>query len=78
MRQGPSESLLDYLVWFNKATIRVVPIKQEISIGAFHTGIKMGYFNESLAQKPSFLLAKVVTIEECYIKGKESNPGKKA
>lgn len=38
----------------------------------------MGHYNKSLAQKPTLLLAKVVTGAECYIKYKEGNFEKKA
>lgn len=47
-------------------------------VGAFQNGLRAGYFNESLAQRPVTSLVEVVTHVECYIKGKESNTEKKA
>lgn len=47
-------------------------------MGVFHNGLKSRHFNESLAQRPPSSLAKMVTREQCYIKGKESNANKKA
>lgn len=47
-------------------------------VGAFHNGLKEGHINESLAQRPTSSLAKVVISEEFYIKGEKSNTEKKA
>lgn len=39
VRQDPNESLPEYLVWFNNATIKVVNPKQELFAGAFQNGL---------------------------------------
>lgn len=78
IRQGPSKSLRDYLTRFNESTTRVFAVNQEMSVGAFQNGPKVGYFNESLAQNSSLTLDEVVTGAECYIKGEESNVKNKA
>lgn len=77
-RQGPSESLRDYLAYFNYPTIKVVPLNQEMYVGAFQNGFKVGHLNESLSQKPELTLIEVVAKAECYIKGEESNVKKKS
>ena len=77
IRQAPSELLRDYLTCFDEATIRVVPLNQEMFARAFQNGLKGGHFNEYLTQKPPRSLVEVVTRTECYIKGEESNIEKK-
>lgn len=61
----------NYLLLFKEATIRVLPPNQKKIIGAFQNGLKARHFNEALAQKSALSLAKVVTIMECYIKGRK-------
>lgn len=78
IRQGPSESLKDHLALFSEATIRVIPPNQEIFVGELQNGLKARHFNESISHKPALSLAEVVAIDECYIKGEESNSKKKA
>lgn len=51
IRQSPLKLLKDYLVWFNEATITVVPPNKEMFVRVFQNGIKAGHFNESLAHK---------------------------
>lgn len=77
IRSCPPKSLREYLSHINETTIMVVPPNQEIFMGVFHNGVKVGHFNESLTQKPSLSLVEVVTKAECYIKGKESKPENK-
>lgn len=76
--QGLSESMRDYLSCFNKSTIKVVPPYQEMFMGEFQNQLKMGHFNESLAQRSTLTLAEVVSMVECYIKDEERNAEKKA
>lgn len=75
--QGPLESLRDNLTRFNKAIIKVIPLNKDMFFRAFQNGLKKGHFNESLAQNPTLMLAKVVPKTNCYIKGKERNAKKK-
>lgn len=42
IRQGPLESLRDYLAHSNEATMKVVPPNQEMFMGVFHSGVKAG------------------------------------
>lgn len=46
-------------------------------MGMLKNGLKVGLFNESLAQKPTLSLAKVVTRAKCHTKGEERNAVKK-
>lgn len=50
---------------------------QEIFFGAFHNDLKVGHFNESLAQKAATLTGEIVARVKCYIKGEESNTKKR-
>lgn len=76
--QGPSELLMDYLARFNEATIKVVPLNQEISVEAFQNGLKARHFNESIAQRYTLSSAEVVAGMECCIKGEENNTENKS
>lgn len=73
IRQGPLESLRNYLARFYKAIIKIVTPNQEMQVGAFQNGLKEGHFNESLNHNLALSLEEVVTKVECYIKGKEIN-----
>lgn len=46
-------------------------------MGTFQNGLKVRHFNESLAQRPASSLEEVVTREQFYIKGEQSNTEKK-
>lgn len=45
---------------------------------AFQNGLKAGNFNESLAQILATSIDEVINIAELYIKGEESNMGKRS
>lgn len=75
--QGPLESLRGYLTCFNEATTKVVPLNQEMFMGALQNRLKVGPFSESLAQNPTITLTEVVARTECYIKGDEIKAKKK-
>jgi len=47
--QGQNESLRDYLAIYNDATIKVTNHNKKLFVGAFHNGLRVGQFNESLA-----------------------------
>lgn len=70
--------LRDYLAYFNEATIKTVPMNQEMFVGEFENRLKECHFNESLALKLALTLTEVIARVECYIKGKENNAEKKA
>ncbi|XP_039687900.1 uncharacterized protein [Medicago truncatula] len=78
VRQGPNESLKEYLARFNESTIKVSNPNQEVFVGAFQNGLRAGQFNESLAQKPADSIEEVIARAECYVKGEESNVERKA
>jgi len=78
VRQGQSESLRNYLAWFNECTIKVSNPNQELFVGAFQNGLRADQFNESLAQKPAYSMEEIISRAECYIKGEESNAEKRA
>jgi hypothetical protein len=48
-RQNHAETLREYLARFSEATIKVSNPNQEMFVSAFHNGLKVGHFNESLA-----------------------------
>lgn len=73
LRKRHSESLREYLAWFNKETIKVSHPNQELFVGAFQHGLRAWQFNESLVQKPASNMDEIITQVECYIKGEESN-----
>ncbi|XP_045791812.1 uncharacterized protein LOC123886548 [Trifolium pratense] len=75
--QNHAESLRDYLARFSEATIKVSNPNQEMFVAAFHNGLRVGHFNESLAQKPASSMQEINKIAECYIKGEESNAEKR-
>jgi hypothetical protein len=50
IHQGYNESLREYLIKFNEATTKVVNQNQEMFVGAFQNGLKVGHFN-SLSPK---------------------------
>jgi hypothetical protein len=78
LRQKSSETLREYLARFSEATIKVSNPNQEMFVVAFHNGLRAGYFNESLAQKPAETMQEVMKRAECYIKGEESNAEKRS
>ncbi|GAU46884.1 hypothetical protein TSUD_133830 [Trifolium subterraneum] len=78
IRQGVSETLMEYLARFSEATIKVSNPNQEMFVAAFQNGLKAGHFNESLAQKPTESMQEVMKRAECYIKGEESNAEKRS
>jgi len=78
VRQGYNESLREYLARFNNITIKVINPNQEVFVGAFHNGLRVGQLNESLAQKPADSMDEIIAKADCYIKGEESNAEKKA
>ncbi|PNX83253.1 hypothetical protein L195_g039293, partial [Trifolium pratense] len=75
--QNHAESLRDYLARFSEATIKVSNPNQEMFVAAFHNGLRVGHFNESLAQKPASSMQEINKRAECYIKGEESNAEKR-
>lgn len=77
IRQGTSKSLKEYLVRYNDLMIKVMHPNEEVFVGAFHNGLRVGQFNESTTHKPVSSLAEVVTRAEYYIKDEESNSKKK-
>ncbi|GAU24437.1 hypothetical protein TSUD_364210 [Trifolium subterraneum] len=77
IRQGHNENLREYLARFNEATIQVSNPNQEMFVAAVQNGLKVGHLNESLAQKPGSTMQEVMKMEECYIKGEESNAEKR-
>jgi len=78
VRQGRNESLQAYLARFHDSTIKVSNPNQELFVGAFQNGLRVGQFNESLAQKPADSMEEIMARPECYIKGEESNVEKRA
>ncbi|GAU51615.1 hypothetical protein TSUD_182110 [Trifolium subterraneum] len=78
IRQNFAETLREYLARFSEATITVSNPNQEMFVAAFHNGLKVGHFNESLAQKPATSMQEVVKTASCYIKGEESNVEKRS
>jgi hypothetical protein len=78
LRQGHAETLREYLARFSEATINVSNPNQEMFVASFHSGLKVGHFNESLAQKPAETMQEVMKRAECYIKGEESNAEKRS
>ena len=47
-------------------------------VGDFNNGLRVGHFNESLAQKSTLNMGEVMNWEECYIKGEERNMEKRS
>lgn len=76
--QGYSKSLWEYLAQFNEDTIKVSHLNQEMFVGAFQHGLKVGQFIESLTQKTTINMDDVTTRVECYIKGEENNMEKRS
>ncbi|GAU40680.1 hypothetical protein TSUD_88260 [Trifolium subterraneum] len=76
--EGHNENLRQYLARFNEATIQVSNPNQEMFVAAVQNGLKVGHFNESLAQKPASTMQEVMKRAECYIKGEESNAEKRS
>lgn len=50
IRQGPFESIGEYLALLNEGTIKVIKLKYKVFIGAFVNGLREKHFNESLAR----------------------------
>ncbi|GAU32939.1 hypothetical protein TSUD_153560 [Trifolium subterraneum] len=78
IRQNGPESLHEYLARFSEATIKVSNPNQEMFVAAFQNGLKVGHFNELLAQKPAESMQEIMKRAECYIKGEESNAEKRS
>ncbi|KAL0455810.1 UNVERIFIED_CONTAM: hypothetical protein Slati_0920200 [Sesamum latifolium] len=53
LRQKEGESLKDYLLRFNTATLEVPSVTQEVKASAFAQGLMDGDFFKSLAKKPA-------------------------
>ncbi|XP_058750890.1 uncharacterized protein LOC131623912 [Vicia villosa] len=77
VRQGPSESLREYLARFNEETTKVSHPNQELFVGAFQHILIAGHFNESLVQKPESNMDEIITQSECYIKREDDNREKR-
>ena len=73
IRQGQTKSLQKYFARFNEETIKVYHPNQELFLGAFQHDLRVGKFNESLAQNLTSNMNEIITRVECYIKGEESN-----
>jgi hypothetical protein len=69
--------LREYLARFSEATIKVSNPNQEMFVSAFQNVLKVGHFNESLAQKPAISMQEIIKRVEYYIKGEESNVEKR-
>ncbi|GAU29790.1 hypothetical protein TSUD_293580 [Trifolium subterraneum] len=78
IRRNYVETLREYLARFSEATIKVSNPNQEMFVAAFYNGLKVGHFNESLAQKPATPMQEVIKRASCYIKGEESNAEKRS
>ncbi|KAK2427055.1 hypothetical protein QL285_025661 [Trifolium repens] len=78
IRQNHAETLREYLARFCEATIKVSNPNQDMYVAAFLNGLKVGHFNESLAQKPATTMQKIIKRAECYIKGEKSNAEKRS
>jgi DNA mismatch repair ATPase MutS len=76
--QNHAETLRENLARFCEATIKVSNPNQEMFVSAFHNGLKVGHFNESLAQKPATSMQEIIKRAECYIKGEENNAEKRS
>ncbi|PNX65368.1 hypothetical protein L195_g054500, partial [Trifolium pratense] len=68
----------EYLAQYNEATIKVSNSNQEMFVAAFQNGLKIGHFNESLAQKLATSMHEVMKRAKCYIKGEKSNAEKRS
>lgn len=77
IRQGTSKSLKEYLSLYNELMIKVMHPNEEMFVGAFHNGLRVGRFNESATHKPASSWADVVTRAEYLIKDEERNSKKK-
>lgn len=62
---------------FNEDTIKVSHPNWEMFMGAFQSGLKVGHFNKSLAQKPITSMDEIMSRAEFYVKVEESNMGKR-
>jgi hypothetical protein len=67
----------EYLARFSEATIKVSKPNQEMFDSAFHNGLKVGHFNESLAQTPATSMQEIIKRAKCYINGEERNAEKR-
>jgi hypothetical protein len=52
LRQRSSETLREYLARFSEATIKVSNPNQEMSVAAFHNGLRAGHFKKCPWPKP--------------------------
>lgn len=50
VHQGSLEPLMDYLIHFNEATIKVIHLNQEMFLRAFQNGLRAGNLNEPLTR----------------------------
>lgn len=73
---GQTKSLQEYLTHFNEETIKVASPNQEMFVGDFQNGLKVGHFNMSLDHKLTSTLDEIMTHAECYNKGEKSNAKK--
>ena len=62
---------------FNEETIKVSHPNLEIFVAAFQHGLCIGQFNELWAQKLVENMDEIITRAECYVKGEESNMGRR-
>ena len=52
IRQQPDESLRDYIDRFNKESVLVPGLSQDLAMSAFKAGIKSGSFHMELSMRP--------------------------
>jgi hypothetical protein len=78
LRKNQLELLHEYPARFSEATIQVLNPNHKMFVVVFHNGLKVGHFNESLAQKSATLMQEIIKRDECYIKGEQSNAEKRS
>ncbi|XP_058080627.1 uncharacterized protein LOC131228777 [Magnolia sinica] len=77
IKQGPKESLKDYIAYFNEEALQVEDYDDKMALSTMFSGLKKGKFTFSIGKNPPKMLAELITRAQKYTNAEEfSNAGK--
>ncbi|XP_058076331.1 uncharacterized protein LOC131224905 [Magnolia sinica] len=71
IKQGPKESLKDFMARFNEEALQVEDYDNKMALFAVFSGLKVGKFTFSIGKNPSKMLAELVTRAQKYTNAEE-------
>ncbi|XP_058104886.1 uncharacterized protein LOC131254327 [Magnolia sinica] len=77
IKQGPKESLKDYIARFNKEALQVEDYDDKMTLSVVFSGLKEGKFTFSIGKNPLNTLAELVTRAQKYTNAEEFSNARK-